>query len=457
MFTWKFRRLANRQRLQPNERRAIRERIAAYMDAHPARGEIAGRWAFRPSADGFFALRLRARVLAPSLAIFALLAATGGTVYAAEASLPGDFLYTLKVEVNERVWTALTLTAEGRARWSVRQAERRAEEAEQLLVTGRLNAETENQLARKIQQHVQTAAVQQGELKAHGRSTTVAEISARLQGSLQAHQQVITQLRLENEGATEAGANLNAAMAQSAAAVAAMRTDAQAAVNGSPNVAAAAAGRLRAAEQKIEAVERFLERKGPQAGAALSAEAAVKLEAAKETINAGKADLEAEVFGEAFGSFQNAQTAAQEAQVLVQQGSKLRLERRGRGRTKQEPKRDDDAATAATAATSTATSTAAQPAATDAAIEVEAKIKNGNARPGAGAGQSGEVQPPDKPGSKPGKNKPGGAAASATPSPTVSPSRQGSGSVNSNTNINAGLNGNVNLNTNINAGLNLGR
>lgn len=60
----------------------------------------------------------------------------GGTVsFAAESTVPGDALFTVKVYVNENVRGAVAVTSKAKAEWEVKLVERRLEEVEKLAMT----------------------------------------------------------------------------------------------------------------------------------------------------------------------------------------------------------------------------------------------------------------------------------------------------------------------------------
>lgn len=59
----------------------------------------------------------------------------GGSVsFAAESTVPGDALFTVKVYVNENVRGAVAVTSKAKAEWEVRLVERRLEEVEKLAI-----------------------------------------------------------------------------------------------------------------------------------------------------------------------------------------------------------------------------------------------------------------------------------------------------------------------------------
>jgi hypothetical protein len=63
----------------------------------------------------------------------------GGTAVAAQDSLPGDFLYQVKIHINEPLQGALALSDVAKARWEVQKTLRRLGEAESLAAEGRLD------------------------------------------------------------------------------------------------------------------------------------------------------------------------------------------------------------------------------------------------------------------------------------------------------------------------------
>jgi hypothetical protein len=74
--------------------------------------------------------------------VLAVVIASGGTVsYAAESSLPGDFLYPVKTEVNEEVRSILTFDSKEKADWEVARVERRLNEVTALESEGALTEE----------------------------------------------------------------------------------------------------------------------------------------------------------------------------------------------------------------------------------------------------------------------------------------------------------------------------
>ena len=77
---------------------------------------------------GQFSVRYWLRI--PAIAVLAIFIATGTCAIGAEAALPGDVLYPLKISVTEPIMGAFHLSPESRAAWEVQLLERRVHEAE---------------------------------------------------------------------------------------------------------------------------------------------------------------------------------------------------------------------------------------------------------------------------------------------------------------------------------------
>lgn len=144
------------------------------------------------------------RLMAP-LAFVLILAVVGGsTAYAAEGALPGDLLYPVKIGVNERVVVALATSLEAKAETHTRLAERRMEEAEALTVRDVLTEDIKENIERRFERHAQ-AVEEVAALVEEADVIAAAQISARLESSIEAHSQVLVLLsgRGENETSRE--------------------------------------------------------------------------------------------------------------------------------------------------------------------------------------------------------------------------------------------------------------
>lgn len=75
-----------------------------------------------------------------------------GTSYAAEGAVPGEPLYPVKIHVNESVHAALAISDEAKVDWSIRQVNRRLDEAETLAYRGDLDAEKRAEIEARIEQ-----------------------------------------------------------------------------------------------------------------------------------------------------------------------------------------------------------------------------------------------------------------------------------------------------------------
>jgi hypothetical protein len=95
------------------------------------------------------------RILVSALVIL-LLILGGGTSYAAERSLPGDILYPIKVNVNEKIAGLAALTPEARVKFEAKIIEKRLEEADKLAQKGNLNKDTKE----KVEKGFEKASVE---------------------------------------------------------------------------------------------------------------------------------------------------------------------------------------------------------------------------------------------------------------------------------------------------------
>jgi hypothetical protein len=87
------------------------------------------------------------------VAFGALLMVGGGTTYAAQGALPGNPLYAVKINVNERMEAAFAVTQEAEVEVNERLAERRIEEVKLLALQENLDATTTAKIAENFDYH----------------------------------------------------------------------------------------------------------------------------------------------------------------------------------------------------------------------------------------------------------------------------------------------------------------
>lgn len=172
--------------LSKEEKAVLRARIWTHVR------EEQSFWAQFSLTSFFYSLRV------VTLGFASVVFVTGGISYAAERALPGDILYTVKIEVNERLrgWTAIS--REAQAEWSIAQTGRRLEEVERLVVASRLDDATRDQMASQVEKSANEAGKAISQLKTE-RIEIAAGTSSRLESSLRIHERALMQVVEERE------------------------------------------------------------------------------------------------------------------------------------------------------------------------------------------------------------------------------------------------------------------
>lgn len=171
-------------RLSESEKRAMRGRLERAFAESASAGLV-------PSPLSFFAMRLVPATLSVLLVF-------GGVAYAAEDALPGEALYAVKTEFNERVREGIARSPEAKARWYAEAAERRAVEAEALAVRGELSAQAAEGLAERLEVHI-TRAEEFTRMVREEDGERGEALEMRLAAALEAHAFVLDTV-LEEEG-----------------------------------------------------------------------------------------------------------------------------------------------------------------------------------------------------------------------------------------------------------------
>lgn len=254
----------------------------------------------------------------PIVLLIALLV-SGSVSLASQGSLPGDTLYAVKVHVNENVRGALTLSEKAKANWDVELVNRRLVEAETLAADGHLDADASAKITANFAAYAERAQKRIQALESDNHIAAAADVSSGLEASLRAHERILAQLSKEKSDVRTVVADLSTKVHGALNASETARTNAEQKFSASAESEArvAAEGKLGAATNVTEEVQRFIDKHLATLGAAATAEAEAQLQLSKETMSLGKAKLEAKAYGEAFALFQKAIRLAQQAKVLI--------------------------------------------------------------------------------------------------------------------------------------------
>jgi hypothetical protein len=183
-----------KEQLSESERAQMRGVLRFFMMEHPARAPLSVRFFDRAEAifatgAGFASPRTRlAGVLTLGVVFLG-----AGTSYAAESALPGDVLYPVKIQVNEKVAIALAPNPSARAGVVVAHTVRRLQEAETLAAQGRLTASTSAQIQSALQDTAQDFDRNVAEV-AHssGGAAAAADLQSNFEVTLTSHARALT-------------------------------------------------------------------------------------------------------------------------------------------------------------------------------------------------------------------------------------------------------------------------
>jgi len=185
---------ARKVTLTEKEKGVLFQQLNDYLDYAPlpsfALPNVRGR--FSRFLNSMFSKRLF-----PAIATLLIILA-GSTSVAAENSLPGDLLYGVKVGVNERLSSTLSIGIKSKAQNKVAMVSTRLEEAEKLAVREKLTPRAQAQLETNFDKNINEVTKSIATLVTKGDFASAAEISSELESSLNSHYAVLVQLSGEN-------------------------------------------------------------------------------------------------------------------------------------------------------------------------------------------------------------------------------------------------------------------
>lgn len=210
---------AKTAKLTERERAAIFLTVDAYVKSHPLSAESGN---FREKYRKFIAVKspfsipfltdgIRPLVSAwhihsarSLVAVFvvAVVIIGSGTSFAAQGSLPGDFLYPVRVNFNEEI-KAVFLSDIRRPVYEIERLKTRVEEAKTLIAQDRMSDDIRNKIAVKVNSHISNVKKEVDGLTKNGDLKTAFEISNVLETSLKESESAISEELVGKEDAVE--------------------------------------------------------------------------------------------------------------------------------------------------------------------------------------------------------------------------------------------------------------
>lgn len=202
-------------RLTQEEKALGKQKLLKFMQANPVRISGAARhqsWSTLVRSNFNFLTKnfMKAFLVKPLSAVLGVLIVGGiGTSFAAQGSMPGDVLYPVKVNFNEKVVAMVQLSTKAKAEVASAQAQTRLDEAEKLAEQGKLNSDVQTELTANFQEKVATTKDLVKQVRAENDNTGAKEVSDKLNASLKAHQKVLENLAAKGRGDSQASAVIN--------------------------------------------------------------------------------------------------------------------------------------------------------------------------------------------------------------------------------------------------------
>lgn len=199
-------------KLSETEKSVLRSKISEFMSFNPIRGE-----AHIPKERMYISIfEVGHFVKATALVlIFAVVIGGSGVSYAASNALPGDALYGIKVNVNEKIEGGLAFSSGTKVAVESKKVERRLEEAQALVKGNKLSTENKELLQEKIEEHIKDLEKEIDALKKDGDYALVLETTGKLAPVLEIHKDILIEKSLDENADEENSATLIATVENS--------------------------------------------------------------------------------------------------------------------------------------------------------------------------------------------------------------------------------------------------
>ena len=141
-----------------------------------------------------WATYVQERKFVPTLIMASILLITGGTSLAAENALPGDYLYSLKVNINEKIQGFAAVTPEAKAKFALEVTDKRLKEVALLSSQGKLDDSTRRIIEVELAKQAGQVQNQVASLVAVQNVKAAQEVATNYESSLKAHELILQKI-----------------------------------------------------------------------------------------------------------------------------------------------------------------------------------------------------------------------------------------------------------------------
>lgn len=316
------------------ESEEIEKNILEFMRTHPVKGSpgnrAAGSGRFHDDNPGAWEVfrslffHVRPLSLPPLIAAVIVVLSTSLSV-AARSALPGDFLYPVKIHVNESVEGVFHVSAGSHAQFEADRLAIRLEEAGELAASGRLHGTARTDVAGGITAQLERAQTAAATLAVNGDVAAALEMHSQMESDLVANAAVLgtvadAQASVEDD---VRGLLENVSSAERSAQKIRVSTEVKAAGGAQANLQTTAEAAMKTATERIDGTRVFMDEVRGVADTQIFAQADARFSLSKRILANARAQLDQHLYPEAFRLAKEAQRTAQEAKSMLKVSAAL--------------------------------------------------------------------------------------------------------------------------------------
>ncbi|MDO8530406.1 MAG: hypothetical protein Q7S10_03325 [bacterium] len=310
--------------LSPEEKAGMRLNLMDFMAQHPVKNPGLSPWSFLVAVFGKKPA-LRYSFLIALVAVFGI----GSISVAAHGALPGDLLYPIKTEVNEKVLAFTMVSQEQKAQFELGLVQLRLEEIEKVASENTLDDAKSAQVKILLDGHIKGVKDRLNGITDEKKTRLTLEINSELESSLQAHANVIDRILLKKEGEVSGTVkNLleNIRNKKEEAIKTRKSNETELSTRAFDNGMERVSQKRAEAELKIQEVKSIMEAKNLIVSQTTQAKVAADLATIQLSIDGAKAKLEAGDYHGAFIMFQKSIRMLQEVRIYILKEENLKIE-----------------------------------------------------------------------------------------------------------------------------------